>query len=111
MSGIPLSNLNGHLTRLVEDIPVYFTWKGVQYYGARSTPEFSETLEVGGSDQAIEYNILVKKDTMPAVTVIVDDMVDEIFLVDNIKMRVAHVRRSPDAQQLLTFAMAFARKS
>ena len=106
MSGIPLTNLNGHLDRVINDIPIKFRWNGVDYQGVRSSPDFSQTLEPGGADQVIEYNLFVRASD------IIGNLpdVDSVMIVDQIAMRVVHVKRSPDNAQLLSFAMAFARK-
>jgi hypothetical protein len=101
---LPLSNLSGHLTRIMSDIPVRFVWVGQEYQGVKSTPDLTQNLEVGGLDEKVDFQIFVKKDSLPSVPEI-----GQIMTVEGRKMRVNEVRRSPDNENLISLQMASAR--
>lgn len=103
---LSLSTLNGHLTRIITDLPVTFIWNGVSYQAVRSSPTLSQTLEVGGIDEKIEFQLFVKADALPTIK----PHEGAIFTIDGIKMRVLEVKKSPDDAQLLSFALGFARQ-
>ena len=102
---IPLSNLNGHLARLMSDIPTTFYWEGVAYTGARATADFTQQLEIGGMDQKVAYQIFAKADQFEGAP----PAEGAIFVVESLNMRVVDVRKSPDNSQLLAFTMAYGR--
>ena len=117
---LDLAALNEHLDRLVDDLPVQFQWNGQWYRGCRSSTDLSQSLEIGGLSQRIEYQLFVKRDqfgqTLPHE--------GALFLIDAEHMKVIRVRQSPDSTihrqpvagetqpaktGLLTFDMAYAR--
>lgn len=101
---LPISNLSGHLNRIMSDIPVIFTWNTQDYTGVKSTPDISQSLEIGGIDEKIEFQIFVKRDDLPSIPAI-----GQIILVEGKKMRVVDVKRSPDSDNLISMQMASAR--
>jgi len=107
---IPLANLDGHLKRIMEDIPVTFVWKGVTAQGVRSTPNITETAIIGGQDRKIEYQIFVRRASLGGEIPTQGDYVD-VFDANNVisKMIILGTRPSPDDAQLLALQMGFAR--
>lgn len=105
-SRIPLSNLDGHLERIIEDIPVTFRWNGTDYQAVRSSPELHQVMEIGGIDEPVEYNLFVRASDLPAL----HPKIGDIFIMDNFQMKVLRIKASPDAAQLLTYSLGFARR-
>lgn len=102
-----LSIFNGHMDRVISDMPVTFMWENLPYQGVKTTPDFTQELEIGGIDQKIQFNLFVKADSFNAVF----PKEGDIFVIDGIRMKVIEVRKSPDSGQVLNFQMAFARRS
>ena len=102
-----LAAFDEHLTRVIDDLPVPFTWNGKPYTGTRSSTDNSQLLVVGGVEQKIEYQLFIKTSTMTATRLPHEG---DIFIMDNERMRVVRTRRSPDSVLLLTCDMAFSRQ-
>ena len=105
-SPLPTANFDGHLARVISDLPVTFKWNGVDYQGVESSPDVSLSLDIGGAEQAIEFSIFARVSVLPVPPPAADD----VFVVHGKVMRVAHVKTTPDGV-MLSFAMAFARKA
>lgn len=103
---IPLANLNGHLTRLVGDIPTSGIWGAHTITGARTSPTLEQSLELGGLDVKVQFDLLVKADTLPTPK----PGMGAIVTFGGTPYRVLNIRRSPDDGQLITYSFGFARQ-
>jgi len=93
------------MARVFTDLPCLAIWKGVSYTGIRSTTDMSQTLDVGGVDERIEYQFFISSAVIPAQAL----REGEILIIDGQHMKVVRVRNSPDGSQLRTLDMAYAR--
>jgi len=101
---LPLSNLLGHLSRIRSDIPVKLVWNALEGQGVKSTPDVTQSLEIGGIDEKIEFQIFITRNEFPTIP-----EVGQIMTVEGKKMKVVGVRTSPDNNNLVSLQMAFAR--
>lgn len=101
---LPLSNFNGHLQRIVEDLPLAFSWRGNTYTGTKASADVTQTLELGGLEEKVAFILYCRLSDVPGIP-----EVGEIFIVDGRKMKVLDSRKSPDDGQLLSLAMGWAR--
>jgi hypothetical protein len=103
-----LPTLNKFMARRFTDLPVTVIWGSLTYANfAKSSPSFSQTLEIGGIDQKIDAvffartsDILAQSSTLPKE--------GAVFIVGGVNHQVLNVKTSPDGQ-LLTFSCTFAR--
>ena len=111
-----LTVLAGHMDRVFTDMPTVAVWNGQRVNGIRSTTDMTQTLEIGGTDEKIEFQYFLRGDALPLQAY----HEGQIFIIEGQYMRVAKVRHSPDKVpaaaaamatngQLVTLDMAYAR--
>jgi hypothetical protein len=103
---VPLTNsvLTRHLTRMQLDGTITFTWLGNPYSAIKSTPNFSQTLMIGGFDEQVQFDLFVILSDLPYMPV-----EGAVFVISGKSYKVLRVRPSPDNSQLVAFSMGWAR--
>jgi len=66
------TTLDGHLTRIMSDLPMTFFRKGISYTNVaiRASQNMAQVLEVGGVDSKIEYSVYIRRSLLPESPVI-----------------------------------------
>lgn len=100
---LSLSILDGHMARVFTDFPLTVYWQGLGIAAIRSTPSLSQTLEVGGPDEKVEFDLFVRRSECPRVP-----REGDIFDVAKIKMKVLTVKNATETGDLLSLGMGFA---
>lgn len=104
---LDLTILDGHLDRVCGDngdIPVTFNFKGIDYIGARSSPDVAQELEIGALAEKIDYVLFVRSHTFPSIDQIPTNQ--DFVTIGNMIYRIVTVKTSPDGN-LLSFGMTF----
>lgn len=97
------SILNGHLTRIMEDLPVVATCNGSTISGVVSSPDVTQVIVLGGAEQEVQFQFFVKADTLTA-----SFPIGSIFCFPDKKCKVLQVKTSPDNGNLISFQMGSA---
>jgi hypothetical protein len=108
---LSLLNLDGHLNRIMQDIPVSLIIKGVQYDNAavRNSQPIIQTIEVGGVLQEIDYDIFIRQSQFPEAPKIGTLIRVQERLGKWSIMKIVSIKPSPDAGNLLTLGMQYAK--
>lgn len=96
--------LNGHLDRVMTDLPIAFTWNGAAFSGARTTPDQMQEAEIGGLDQKVQFNLYIRRSDLPTIR----PGIGAIFVMEGVSYKVLEIAVAPDGN-LLRYAMGFAR--
>lgn len=109
---LDIGTLDRHLKFMMESLPVSFQWfRSNQLIGTFSgivnTPTYSEVLIVGGFDQHVEWHLFFRGNAvLPSGTT---PQEGDVFLINGNHYKALRVRLSPDANQLYTVALGWAR--
>ena len=101
---IDLTVLDGHMARVFTDFPLTVYWQGRGIAAVRSQPTISQTLEVGGPEEKVEYDLFLRRSELPR-----NPREGDIFDVGGVKMRVVSVRQGPETGELIACGMGFLR--
>ena len=111
-----LAQFDDHLGRCVFDLSQKFKVDGTEYLGVINSPDLSQTLEIGGLEEKIEYNLYVQTSLFPKEKAKEGTIVtiprpqgayaDSALSVD---MRILTVKISPD-NVMFTFGLSFAKR-
>jgi hypothetical protein len=99
-----LSILNGHMARAFTDLPLSVYWQGKSIAAVRSTPSLQQTVEIGGPEEKVEFDLFLRSSDLPRIP-----REGDIFTVDKLQMRVQSVRRASESGELIACGMGFAR--
>ena len=99
-----LSILNGHMSRAFTDLPLSVYWQGKAIAAVRSTPSLNQTVEIGGPEEKVEFDLFLRSSDLPRIP-----KEGDIFTVDKLQMRVQSVRRASESGELIACGMGFAR--
>jgi hypothetical protein len=101
---LDLTILNGHMARVFTDLPLTVYWQGQSIPAVRSTAQLSQTLEVGGPEERVEFDLFLRSSELPRTP-----KEGDVFVVDKIKMRVVSVRNAQETGELIACGMGYLR--
>jgi hypothetical protein len=101
---LSLSILNGHMARAFTDLPLSVYWQGKAIPAVRSTPSLNQTVEIGGPEEKVEFDLFLRSSDLPRIP-----HEGDIFTVDKLQMRVQSVRKGSETGELIACGMGFAR--
>ena len=101
---LSLTVFDGHMARVFTDFPLTVYWQGKPISAVRSTPSFSQTLEIGGPEEKVEFDLFLRSSELPRTP-----LEGDVFVVDKLQMRVVVVRPSRETGELIACGMGFAR--
>ena len=101
---LDLTILDGHMARVFTDLPLQVYWQGKSIPAIRSTPSLSQTIEIGGPDEKIEFDLWLRKTDLPRTP-----REGDLFDVDKVKMRVVSVKNAQETGDLIALGMAYIR--
>jgi len=101
---LDLTILNNHMARVFTDLPLTVYWQGLPLAAIRSTPSLSQTIEIGGPDEKVEFDLYLRKTDLPRTP-----REGDVFDVDKVKMRVVTVKHAQETGDLIALGMAYAR--
>ena len=101
---LDLTILNGHMARVFTDLPLTVYWQGQSLAAIRSTPSLSQTIEIGGPDEKIEFDLYLRRTDLPRTP-----REGDIFDVDKVKMRVVSLKNAQETGDLIAIGMAYLR--
>jgi len=99
-----LTVLGGHLSRAFSDFPMSVYWQGKAIPCVRSQPNMSQTLEVGGPDEKVEFDLFLRSSDLPRTP-----REGDLFVVNKITMKVISVRNAAETGELIACGMGYAR--
>lgn len=92
------------MDRVFTDFPLSVSWQGKTIPAVRSQPNLSQTLEIGGPEEKVEFDLFLRTSELPRVP-----HEGDLFTVGGLKMRVASVRNASETGELIACGMAFLR--
>lgn len=101
---LSLTILDGHMARAFTDLPLSVYWQGKSIPAIRSTPSLNATMEVGGLDQKVEFDLFLRSSDLPRIP-----KEGDVFSVDTVSMRVQSVRRASETGELIACGMGYLR--
>jgi hypothetical protein len=99
-----LTVLDAHMSRVFSDFPLSIYWQGKAIPAVRSTASLSQTLEIGGPEEKVEFDLFLRSSELPRVP-----REGDVFVVDKLQMRVVSVRRASETGELIACGMGYLR--
>jgi hypothetical protein len=101
---IDITILDGHMARVFTDFPLVAYWQGKAINAVRSQPMISQTLEIGGPDTKVEFDLFLRASELPRLP-----KEGDMFVVGGVKMKVVTIRNSAETGELICCGMGYAR--
>ena len=102
---LDLDILNGHLDRVFTDFTLTVYWQGKAISAVRSQPTMMQTLEVGGPEQKVEFDLFLRASDLQRIP-----HEGDMMTVLGTQMRVVSVRRASETGELIACSMGYLRQ-